>query len=1240
MAAPPQAVDPTKQTLLYALFPVVGSLGLFAFAIVYDNKLFIYVACAMVAITLLFAVGMRWSQKRSGKKTARRQRKRYREYLGGEEETLRELAAAQRRAAEHLYPDPHQLWAATLGRDRLWERRRDHSDFLRLRVGRGSLPHIARPRVDLGNNPLAEYEQGLVDEAEDLARGLEMVEEIPVTLSLESSPVASIVGPPEAARGLARSLLVQLAVGRGPDELLLAVSHRPGEDESWDWLKWLPHARWSADDDAPAQIGLTGSVAGLDEILSTHLAPRLEQLRKLRAANAGSEGLNVPRLVLVLDSFTPEDERVHLPLLREAMNAGSELSVSVICLVERSAAEPAEAGTRVRVLDQGPASVEQTGPGGEVAKVDQPDELGLDAAETVARALAPIRLVESSHGASRRRGGGLLDLHGISSIDQIESENGWPARPRELELRSILGTASDGDPLVLDLKQQAEGGMGPHGLIIGATGSGKSELLRTLVTSLALTHSPERLNFVFVDFKGGAALADFETLPHTAGMITNLEGDEALVGRMHDALYGEQKRREQILRDAGNVDDVIAYRELCERDPGLEPLPDLLVIIDEFSELLANHPDFIDLFVAIGRVGRSLGIHLLFSSQRFEEGKLRGLESHLRYRICLRTYSPAESKAVLGTPDAFVLPPDPGLGFLRVDATTYTPFRAALSTRPYRPPTRSRPKSTVTPFEAEAAKRPSGRGRDRDRASERGADADTEMGLVLDRLRGRGAAGAHQVWLPPLEAEMPLDAVDARRPWWKGASQPAGELSATVGAIDLPTEQKQGPLSLDLAGPAGHLAIVGAPQSGKSNFLRSLILDLARAYEPDRLQAYCVDLGGGLLGACAGLPHVGAVARSGEPDLVAQVIGRARAEIEARQAAFRRLGIDSMAQARSGARGESFADVLVVIDGWAQLRRDFEDLEPEVEEVASTGLSYGIHLAIGAQRWAEIRPSISDNIGTRVELRLNEPMESTIGRRHAERVPAETPGRGLVEPGVEFQAALPRLDGKTTSEAIGETLVATADAIAKRWDGAPAPAVRVLPAKVTATDAPAHSPGSGVPIGVDAAMEPVGIQFDGADPHFLVLGDGESGRTNLLRAIAHGVASSSTPDEAQLLVVDPRRTLGDLAALPNLSGYASTGPAVAELAAKVVADVTERLERLETEADGWDGPRLVLLIDDYDLLAGPEGNPLDARSRACSPTGATPGSTSCWHAGLPVPPAGRSRASTSASPSCARRGSC
>ena len=306
---------------------------------------------------------------------------------------------------------------------------------------------------------------------------------------------------------------------------------------------------------------------------------------------------------------------------------------------------------------------------------------------------------------------------------------------------------------------------------------------------------------MLVDYKGGAAFADLSRLPHVAGLITNLQRDLSLVDRMHAALIGEQERRQTMLREAGNLDDIVAYQARRERDPSLPPMPDLLVIVDEFAELLAARPEFIDLFVGLGRVGRSLGIHLLLSSQRLDEGRLRGLESHLRYRLCLRTYSSTESKLVLGTPDAYLLPSLPGLGYLKVDTEKYVQFRAALASGPHTGPQRQGAAPPPVRVLEQA------RSRSRGRRAGAAATGPSELQVLVDRLAG-DRPPVHQVWVAPLPSAEPLDAVLTDAPWWHGGERAEG-LRAVVGRLDRPAEQRTEPFALDLAGAGGHVAVVG-----------------------------------------------------------------------------------------------------------------------------------------------------------------------------------------------------------------------------------------------------------------------------------------------------------------------------------------------------------------------------------------------------------------------------------------------
>ena len=763
-------------------------------------------------------------------------------------------------------------------------------------------------------------------------------------------------------------------------------------------------------------------------------------------------------------------------------------------------------------------------------------------------------------------------------------------------------------------------GSGPHGLIVGATGSGKSELLRTLVTGLALTHSPELLGLVLIDFKGGATFAPLTDLPHVSGLITNLADDLALVDRVQAALQGEQQRRQRMLRNAGNVDSIRDYQMrraagvTDAKDQPLEPLPYLLIVVDEFGELLSRRPDFIDLFVQIGRVGRSLGMHLLLATQRLEEGRLRGLESHLSYRICLRTFSVAESRTVIGTSDAYELPPIPGSAYLKAHESIYRRFRVAHVSAPrLGAQERAAPVDRTTVLAPYNFRQAPAIEAD-DSSSSQPAElviGPTEMHVVVERLKWLGQP-VHQVWLPPLPQAMSLDAVLGPLNVQTGLGLTArhwpstGQLKVPVAVVDIPQRQEQRPLVLDFGGLHGHVAVVGAPQSGKSTVLRTIVLSGALTHTPEAMHCYCVDFGGGSLHALATLPHVGTVAGRRDQQLVRRTLAEIRGLINERERQFRELGIDSVVEFRTRRAAGRLptrsgdGDVFLVIDNWGAVRTEIEDADPLVAEIATRGLGVGVHVVLSSNRWLDLRGPLRDSIGTRLELRLNDPTESEVGRQLAQALPAGTPGRGLVAPGAYFQVALPRLDGRDTTDGMRE---AQEDALGKvdaAWTGPAAPPIRVLPDRIDVRDmAVMTGQTHGIPIGIaEADLNPVHLDLTKGDPHLLVFGDAGSGKTEFLRTWARGLARRHSDSDARMVVVDYRRGL--LGAIPedHLAAYAWD----AETAKGIVDQVVERLrERLAPpdvtprqlrERSWWEGPEVYVVVDDYDVVGGGAQAPL------------------------------------------------
>ncbi len=485
----------------------------------------------------------------------------------------------------------------------------------------------------------------------------------------------------------------------------------------------------------------------------------------------------------------------------------------------------------------------------------------------------------------------------------------------------------------------------------------------------------------------------------------------------------------------------------------------------------------------IGRLGRSLGVHLLLASQRLDDGRIHQLESHLSYRIGLRTFSSMESRAVIGVPDAYELPPRPGSGYMRIDNSTLIRFKAAYVSGPYRTVTSKRQRieavrKLVVPYVTDhlASRAPEQiagadlspaepAGDDRAESAGQGVSGGgtTLLEMMIERLADSGPA-AHQVWLPPLYASPSLDEImPALEPIPGVGLAPAdwagrGGLVVPIGVVDRPFDQVRDLLMADLSGVGGHAGIVGRAQGGKSTLLRTLISSLALTHTPAQAHFYCLDFGGGILASLAGLPHVGSVATRLETDLVNRTIAEITALVTSRERRFGEHGIATMTAYRQQRAAGKFAedthgDVFLVIDGWTTFKTEFEPLEAALRQVLPRMLNYGVHLIVCANRWIELHSSVRDQIGTKLELRLGDPLESVIDIRASKNVP-ELPGRGLTTGKLQFLAALPRIDGSSETADLEDGLAALVSNVADCWTGTVAPKVRMLPDKLPADALP------------------------------------------------------------------------------------------------------------------------------------------------------------------------------------------
>lgn len=1234
---PPEKAEPASMgNVLMMVVPMLGSTGVMVFMAIQNggnnNRSMLMGGGMLVAMLGMVGFNMyrQFSQYRTRVVTQRRE---YLSYLAETRDAVRKVAKKQRAYYNWVYPDPNALVTLAANGSRLWSREGGTYDLFAFRYGSGTQPLglvFERPPID----PMTEMDVVCLSAMERFIDVHDHTDNVGKFLFLGDFSHVELAGEGEAVYDEMRAIMMHLACFIDPSKLKIAVLCSADRLGEWEWVKWMPQARSSIVRDAvgPARM-ISTDPAELAEMIGTDIAMR-------GPFQYGDEIPAYPHLLLVCDG-------AEFPA---SSPFGSFTGVKGVTILSRAREwTPMKSHTTLRLLihpnpDRKGADVVDVITMDSMPEQAFADRLSAVQAEAIARRMTPFATQQNLEEADTPVGRSdesrqmdLMELVGIGDIRDFDPEKQWRRREGRERLAAPFGVTPEGQPVVLDIKESSQQGMGPHGLLIGATGSGKSEVLRTLVLALALTHSPEQLNLVLVDFKGGATFAGMSDLPHVSAMISNLESELSLVDRMQDALQGEMVRRQEVLREAGNYANVSEYE--ADRIAGkheFPPLPALFIVLDEFTEMLMAKPEFGEVFIMIGRLGRSLSVHLLLASQKMDLGKARGLESHLSYRIALKTFTENDSREVLGIPDAAKLPPLPGSGFLKAGGDGLVRFRASYVAAP--PPART----LASISEASTAGAPSApieilpftvapvitredtlgdKEEEVDQNQEIVLAGDevwadmSEMDIAVAKMKGKGYP-AHQVWLPPLETPdtfatlMPDLRPDPELGFVSRAWRESGTLRVPLGTVDLPLEQRRETLVLDLSGAGGNFAIVGGPQTGKSTALRTIVQALSLTYTPQEVQFYVMDFGGGTFAGFAGAPHVAGVATRDTTEVRTRMLAEIAAIMDDRERYFGKNAIDSMDTYRrgrlEGRYDDGYGDVFLVVDGWGALRSEFDSLDREVTTMMSRGLSLGVHLIVSASRWMDFRSEAQDLFGSRLELHTANPKESIVNREGASRIPKGRPGRGIDMAGHEMMIGLPRADAEQDPTTVSQGVAYTIKKIREHLVAGEGPKLRLLPEKITVEEILAQLPeqqilptgGGDMILGVEESRLGPLVFNTRAESHLYLFGDSKTGKSTFLRSIMQEITRLYTPDQAKIIAIDMRRSLMSDVPKEYTLRYITNHEAAMKDLRDTAGFLRGRLPGSDVTAEQirerswWSGPEFWVLVDDYDLAVTMSGNPI------------------------------------------------
>ncbi len=871
-----------------------------------------------------------------------------------------------------------------------------------------------------------------------------------------------------------------------------------------------------------------------------------------------------------------------------------------------------------------------------------PDFMSLEEAEVLARAVARYEPSDAAarllaeRAADARAGQDFLDLFQIPDARQWDPHTLWSQVTAASRLRAPLGkNPTTGKTVWLDLKEAAEGGMGPHGMLTGQIGSGKSETLVSFVLGLAMLFPPEVLQLLLGDFKGETAMMALARVPQCQGVVSNLAESEAKLDRFEQMLYGEVERREAMLKAAGYKDVRDYERARATTRPDLEPLGTLFIVLDEFSELLRIRPNLATTFDVVARKGRGLWMHILNASQRVETGRMQGMISQQTYSIGMKLKDAGQSRQAIGSTRAFdgLKGAPQGTGFLVFDGE-HTLFRSFYVSAPFVAPVvgkaqrRRQEGQHIDPhrFGVPVASLPLdievGEDVDEQAEAERAAqavadsadvDAPTVASVLVERLEqaGRTCRPMHQLWWPALDeiGVIPLDEM-AGEFWgrdWLAVAEDSGLLIPYAREDDA-FAHTQGLLSADLSGSAGNVAIVGATQSGKSTAVQTMMAALAVSHSPQRVQFYGIDLGGGRLQSMTGLPHVSGIAGQGNLEKIGRVISEVERLLADRMRNWEIAGIsleEFRARKFAGKPGEipddGHGDIFFIVDNLAALKVKDVDLHRRITDLgASSALNYGVHLIATNDQWITLPHTLNAKFGTRIELRMATSAESEMGDRELAKKVPDQPGRGIRKGGRHMLLGTPvaaqTLSGEDGHLGFGQEAVqASCEMIARQWASrgvAAAPPLPTLPTEVSLASLDSDLGAGVLTLGLgELALQPVGVNLAEA-PHFYAVGSNGSGRSTVLRTLIAAIENSFSPQQAKIIAFDPDMKLGAWINPEYLLLHLSNPQEIATACSALAKKLDERKppeDASPEERARWrfSGPRYFVLVDDLNLLNAP-----------------------------------------------------
>ena len=960
-------------TLLPPVAMLVVMLAVFFFT---GNVATLMYTIPMYCVTMVVGFVNYQSQKKKFFKKKAAAEESFNKAIEQQQEKIEEIKKQQLAILQEEYPAPYTCVSIVKSMDtRLWRVRPQEEGFMNLRLGTGPV----QTRITIPNGA-SFTESAFISRAQRIS-------DAPVSIPVAKFKTVGIVGNRDAICNLVSNMVLQIATNHSYEEVKTILVYSQDESAQWEWMRWLPHI-WDNDHQRRYMAKDNGAIV--------RLSKEFEETLKMRSSEAKHSVNSQEHHCFIIADRTA---MAKLQLMNYLTNNDEELNISTIFM----------APTRGQLPAGCQAIIEADGINGRWYPINdssvsyrfEVDKLGKHGYEEFARLMAPIRLAEGAAQLSFPACVTFLEGYGATTVYDLNILEWWDKSFPEKSMAVPVGVKENGDLLYFDINRKKDG---PHGMVAGGTGSGKSDMVQSWILSIALHFKPSEVNFVIVDFKGDGLLAPFRSLPHLVGTISNLDNN---VQRNVVALQSELDRRMTLFAECG-AHNIEEYFDKYRHGIISNPLPYLIIVIDEFKDFKDNHPEFIPIVNSIYTKGASLGVYCIVLAQdaaAAANGTTIPVNSHFKW--CMKVDSDDASQGMLETHDAYVMAKVPGRGYVKVgNFETYERIQAFWSGGYYVP---NRQKEinqipAVTKVEIDGSKTEL-------MEWEKSVgiwSPETEIACIVpyivDAAKASGVRIPDKIWQAPMGKSVQLEELLEVDFIEKGWTNPNG-LSFITGLVDDPKRQSQYMLELS-PNECGHVSVQGSPESGKTTFLLTAVLSLVERYDPATVELYLFDYDKWTLNLVRNLPHVKGNTAGADEEEIAAIISRLRNELNKRQKIFLKEGVISLEGYWE--KKERIPAVFVIVDNISAAWEDSTALQEILYDIAMKGAGYGIYL-IATAPGSTFPYKLTNFFKTKISLYQNDKSDYTAIVGKSDIMPEQYPGRGLIKIGypVEIQVALP-----------------------------------------------------------------------------------------------------------------------------------------------------------------------------------------------------------------------------------------